>query len=144
MKKIILFSLVLLGVLKCAYANTPLSAQEKNIFIVKEMLSQFFGKLDLSKMDTYFTKNFEIELNGKKYNHKEFKDLEATFFSSTKSASTKYKDIFASSNKVVGRVCFTTVNKGGKKEQYQDIFIALIKGDKISRIWEIYTKHPTN
>lgn len=115
------------------------STEEKNLAIINGMFYQFWEKLDISLIDTYFTKNFEIELNGKNYPYEEFKNFVTDYLANVKSIKITCHDILAVSNKVVARSTLDYIYKDGKKSQDYEIFIAEIQGDKIARMWELYT-----
>lgn len=138
MKKII-FLLIFLCPLSICYAyKNSTSIEKKNIAIVKEMFSEFAEKLDVKKLDIYYTKNFILESNGERYSYQEYKNLEEKIYRTLKSLKvTKYDDIFSTSNKVVSRMSIKLTHIDGKTNEFQIILIALIKDNKIDRIWEL-------
>lgn len=112
--------------------------EKQNIAIVKNMFSEFAEKLDITKLDTYYTKDFLLESNGEQYNYDVYKKLEGDIYKTLSSLKvTRYDDIFAAANKVVARMSIKLVHQDGKTNEFQVILIALIKDNKIARIWEM-------
>jgi len=139
MKKLMMFFCALFFSLPLCYAcdsHSPTGA--KNIQIVKEMFGEFAEKLNINSLDTYYSKDFILESNGKTYTYQQYKDLETNIYKTLKRLKVvRYDDIFAAGDKVVSRMSIRLVHKDGRTNQFQVILIAQIKGDKISRIWEI-------
>jgi ketosteroid isomerase-like protein len=140
MKKMMIFFGLLLLFSGAGYAGDKTSTinDNKNIAIVKEMFSEFAEKLDMNKFDGFYTKNFVLESNGKRYSHEEYKNIEHDIFQTLKRLRVvRYNDIFCASNKVVSRMTIKLVHKNGKINEFQVILIALIKNGKIDKIWEL-------
>lgn len=64
---ILCYFLFLFSGFSYADEKTVMTEENKNISVVKEMFSEFAEKLDINKLDTYYSKDFVLESNGKKY-----------------------------------------------------------------------------
>lgn len=136
MKKLILF-ICFIALPPYIYASENSSLQQKNIELIKNMFSEFADKRDISKLDNFYSKDFTMESNGQHYNYQEFKNVEQSIFKKIKNQKDTYHDIFATSDKVVSRMTIKLTHQDGKIDEYQVILIALIKDNKIAKIWEV-------
>lgn len=119
-------------------SDSALSIEKQNVAIVKNMFHEFAEKKDISKFDTYYSKNFVLESNGQHFSYQQYKDLQRGIYKTLKSLKvTHYYDIFASQNKVTARMSIKLVLKNGKSHEFQVILIALIKNHKIAKLWEL-------
>lgn len=126
-------------IFNCSYAQSnTLTPEEKNINIVKNMFSEFAEKLDVNKFDEYYSKDFILESNNQTYDAQAYKNLEQKIYKTLTSLKvTNYKDIFVAGDKVVSRMTIKLTHKDGKANEFDVILIALIKDNKINKIWEI-------
>ncbi len=115
------------------------SAQENaNIALVKEMWSEYAEKLDNSKLDTYFSKNFVLHSNDEHETYDQFNKEQSIVFNKLKSLKvTSYDDLIAKDDKVIGRITIKLTSKHSKSKTSNIIFIATIKDRKIEKIWEV-------
>jgi len=144
MKKIIVlivslfFSIAVNASQSSGIFNVKRNPQTGNVMIVKQMFSKFAEHRDMNKFDTYYSKDFVLDSNGKTYSYAQYKALEANIYKTLASLKVlRYDDIFSSQNKVAARMFIRLVNKAGQVNVFQVILIAEIKNNKISHIWEI-------
>lgn len=111
---------------------------DKKVDLIKSMFSNTSEKLDASNLDKYYNQDFILVSNDKSYNYSVYKKQQEDVFKQLSSIKvTKYEDIFSAGNKVTGMVKIKLTKKDGVIYDFSVIFIALIKNNKISRIWEI-------
>ena len=130
--------LLLLSSISCSQENgTIKTVDNKNVAIVKKMFSEFAESLDINKLDQFFSKDLVLKSNDEYLTYTQYKELEKKNFSALKSLKVKYDDIFNAGDKVISRLSINLISKKGKKTEFQVIIIALIKQNKIDKIWEL-------
>jgi hypothetical protein len=130
------FCLLLSSQLAFGSSSTPQEA--KNIALIKALFTEYAEKLDSSKLDNYFSKNFILVSNNEQDNYAKFKKEQTLLFNNLQSLKMlSIDDLIAKDNKVVGRVSLKLTPKSGEPQVYYDIFIAQIKDHKIEKMWEV-------
>lgn len=138
MKNLIIISFFLICIQFCFAQSTPLTEEEKNIKIFKEMFSEFAEKRDMSKIDHYYSNDFLLDSNHKIYDYPVYKKQQTDIFKTLKNLKViNYDDLFAKNDKVVSRMTIELTNKDSKVDTYYVILIAQLKNNKIYRIWEV-------
>lgn len=113
------------------------SIEQKNILLVKRMFSDYTEKKDITKFDTYHTKDFEFKKNDKTYSYQEYKDIERNVFNNLKVLKiVKYNAISANKNQVKADLTVKIINHEGIARTFNTSIIAKIENNKISRMTE--------
>lgn len=121
-----------------AFASATTTQENSNLALIKDMFSQYAEKLDNSKIESYFSKNFQLVENNEKEKYEDFKKEQDTIFKSLKSLKIlSYEDVIAKDDKVVGRVSMKLNAKNGQSKTYYVMFVATIKDNKIEKIWQL-------
>lgn len=136
--KNLLIGLCLLMCSGLALASTTTAQENSNMALIKDMFSQYAEKLDNSKIESYFSKNFQLVENNEKEKYEDFKTEQENIFKSLKSLQIlSYEDVVAKDDKVVGRVSMKLNAKNGQSKTYYVMFVATIKDNKIEKIWQL-------
>lgn len=121
-----------------AFGSSTTTQESNNIAMIKELFTEYAEKLDNSKLDNYFSKNFILVSNNEQDNYAKFKKEQTLLFNNLKSFKLlSMDDLIAKDDKVVGRVSLKLTPKSGAPKIYYDIFIAQIKDHKIEKMWEV-------
>ncbi len=136
--KNLLIGLCLLMSSGFAFAGSTTTQENANLALIKEMFSQYAEKLDNSKIEFYFSKDFQLVENNEKEKFEAFKKEQETIFNSLKSLKIlSYEDVIAKDDKVVGRVSMKLNAKNGRSKTYYVMFVATIKDNKIEKVWQL-------
>src|SRR3990167_10432339 len=120
MRRLIIFICLLFSCVSGFSCNVDHRQEKQNIAIVKNMFSEFAEKLDINKLDTYYSKDFILESNGEHYDYQAYKKLEGDIYKTLSSLKvTRYDDIFTTANKVVSRMTIKLVHQDGKTNEFQ-------------------------
>ena len=136
MKKILLplFGLLLLSLAHVSYAE----AEPEPISIVKNMFTYYAEAQDITKFDTYFSKDFILISNQKTYDYSTFKNQQIALFKALKSITVlDYSEMFASGNKVLTQATIQLGLMDGKSGSFNMTMITYIEQGKIAKIWAI-------
>jgi hypothetical protein len=121
-----------------AFGSSSTTQEFNNISLIKELFNEYAEKLDSSKLDNYFSKNFILISNNEQDSYAKFKKEQTLLFNNLKSLKVlSIDDLIAKDNKVVGRVSIKLTPKSGEPQIYYNIFIAQIKDHKIEKMWEV-------
>lgn len=134
----LLFGFCLFMISQLTFGSASTTQENNNIALIKELFTEYAEKLDSSKLDHYFSKNFVLVSNNEKDNYDTFKKEQTLLFNNLKSFKLlSIDDLIAKDNKVVGRVSMKLTPKSGEPQIYYDMFIAEIKNQKIEKMWEV-------
>ena len=121
-----------------------MSVEEQNVELIKNMFIETAEKMNIAKIDEYFSPDFEMWSNDVHWNFKQYKVYHAKIFKESRKA-TKIKwpldDIFAKGDRVAAKVTITLLEKNDQKKDIQVMLIAQIKNNKIHRLWELTFPH---
>jgi len=134
----VLIGLCLFMSSQLAFGSSSTTQEFNNISLIKELFNEYAEKLDSSKLDNYFSKNFILISNNEQDSYAKFKKEQTLLFNNLKSLKVlSIDDLIAKDNKVVGRVSIKLTPKSGEPQIYYNIFIAQIKDHKIEKMWEV-------
>ncbi len=137
MKNLIIGLCILLSS-ELTFASVSSPQENANVALIREMWAEYAEKLDNSKFDIYFSRNFQLVDNNELENYEKFKNEQEVIYKKLKSLKViSTDDLFAKNDKVVGRVAIKLSSKNGRAQTYHIIFIAEIKDNKIEKIWEV-------
>ena len=136
--KNLLIGLCILLCSELTFASGSSAQESANVALVREMWAEYAEKLDNSKFDIYFSKNFQLVDNNELEDYEKFKKEQEVTYKKLKSLKVvSIDDLFAKDDKVAGRVAIKLSSKNGRVQTYYVIFIAAIKDKKIDKIWEV-------
>lgn len=109
------------------------------ITLLKEMFSEMVVKKDISLIPHYYDKDLIIYTNGKQINYREFYDTHVEYYASSKKYSVVYDEqtLFASDDKVAGRMYITITRPNETPKELEVILIVQYRNNKITRVWEL-------
>jgi hypothetical protein len=107
--------------------------------LMTEMFSQMVEAKDITKVETYYDPDFLLYTNGQTQDYAAFHAGHARVYPTPISYSVEYDDEawVEAGDRLGGRMWITTKRPEEEATQIEVIFLAIYRGRRIHRLWEL-------